>query len=108
MIIAEHFRTNIEYHHPKNHVSFSCVVLLNFIASTFQQIARSSSHRKHNFSGWFGLRRAGFLNLKIPNMDDDRMVTRIRQGKGGKDRYTLLSKGLLKDLGTYYMEYKPK
>ena len=41
-------------------------------------------------------------------MDRDRMVTRVRKGKGGKDRYTLLSKGFLKDLRAYYMEYKPK
>ncbi len=41
-------------------------------------------------------------------MDSDRMVTCVQKGKGGKDRYTLLSKGLLKDLRTYYMEYKPK
>ena len=41
-------------------------------------------------------------------MDRDRMVTRVRKGKGGKDRYMLLSKGLLKDLSAYYMEYKPK
>ena len=41
-------------------------------------------------------------------MDRDRMMTRVRNGKGGKDRYTLLSKGLLKDLRAYYMEYKPK
>ena len=41
-------------------------------------------------------------------MDRDRMVARVRKGKGGKDRYTLLSKGLLKDLRAYYMEYKPK
>ena len=33
------------------------------------------------------------------------MVTRIRKGK---DIYTLLSKGLLKDLRAYYVEYKPK
>ncbi|MCG8384179.1 MAG: hypothetical protein MJA30_01460 [Cytophagales bacterium] len=41
-------------------------------------------------------------------MDRDRMVIRVRNGKGGKDRYTLLSKGFLKDLSAYYMEYKPK
>ena len=41
-------------------------------------------------------------------MDRDRMVIRVRKGKGGKDRYMLLSKGLLKDLSAYYMEYKPK
>ena len=41
-------------------------------------------------------------------MDSDRMVTCVQKGKGGKDRYMLLSKGLLKDLSAYYIEYKPK
>ena len=36
------------------------------------------------------------------------MVIWVRKGKGDKDRYTLLSKGLLKDLSAYYMEHNPK
>ncbi|MEM7549665.1 MAG: tyrosine-type recombinase/integrase [Bacteroidota bacterium] len=36
------------------------------------------------------------------------MTVRVVQGKGKKDRYTLLSKKLLVELRTYYRAYKPK
>ncbi|MFY0608268.1 MAG: tyrosine-type recombinase/integrase [Cyclobacteriaceae bacterium] len=55
-----------------------------------------------------GLRRAELLNLKVSDIDSDRMVIYIKAGKGGKDRQTLLSRQLLADLRTYYKIYKPK
>ena len=42
-----------------------------------------------------GLRLSEVLNLRIEDIDSQRMVIRIRQGKGKKDRYGRLSKGLL-------------
>lgn len=35
------------------------------------------------------------------------MVIRVRQGKGAKDRYTLLSKRLLAELRSYWRLYHP-
>lgn len=55
-----------------------------------------------------GLRRNELLNLEISDIDSDRMVITVRQSKGNKDRITLLSKQLLKDLRYYYIVYKPK
>lgn len=55
-----------------------------------------------------GLRRNELLNLKISDIDSDRMVIRVQGGKGGKDRYTLLSKDLLTDLRYYFRLYRPK
>lgn len=55
-----------------------------------------------------GLRVSELINLKIKDLDSDRMMIRIENSKGGKDRYTLLSNSLLKDLRKYYIEYKPK
>ncbi|MFK7953546.1 MAG: site-specific tyrosine recombinase/integron integrase [Ekhidna sp.] len=55
-----------------------------------------------------GLRRSELLNLKISDIDSDRMMIRVDQGKGNKDRYTILSHALLKDLRAYYTVYKPK
>ncbi len=54
-----------------------------------------------------GLRRGEVVNLKIKNIDSDRMLIRVESGKGKKDRYTLLSKSLLNDLRAYYKQYKP-
>lgn len=55
-----------------------------------------------------GLRRGELLNLKITDIDSQRMLVKVRQGKGGKDRVTLLSRQVLGNLRTYYREYRPK
>lgn len=55
-----------------------------------------------------GLRRAELLNLKIEDIDSNRMVINVRGGKGQKDRITLLSQNVLTDLRTYFKEWKPK
>ena len=55
-----------------------------------------------------GLRRSELLNLKINDIDSKRMLIRIKNTKGNKDRQTLLSKIALKDLRLYFKEYKPK
>ncbi|MEQ8574272.1 MAG: tyrosine-type recombinase/integrase, partial [Fulvivirga sp.] len=55
-----------------------------------------------------GLRIGEVINLKVKDIDSGRMMLRIEGAKGGKDRYTLLSKNLLEDLRTYYKLYKPK
>jgi len=55
-----------------------------------------------------GLRIGELLNLKIRDIDSDRMQIRINQGKGQKDRYSLLSPKVLLLLREYVSEYKPK
>lgn len=55
-----------------------------------------------------GLRVGEAVNLKTEDIDSERMLVRVRQGKGKKDRYTLLSKIALKQLRRYYGLYKPK
>lgn len=54
-----------------------------------------------------GLRVGEVVNLKCENIDSDRMLIRVDQGKGRKDRYTLLSETALKQLQKYYQLYKP-
>ena len=55
-----------------------------------------------------GLRRSELLNLKLEDIDSKRMVINIRNSKGGKDRITILSPILLKELRIYYKDWKPK
>ena len=55
-----------------------------------------------------GLRRSELLNLKLKDIDSDRMTVRIESGKGGKDRFTTLSVQLLALLREYFKEYHPK
>ena len=55
-----------------------------------------------------GLRRSELLNLKVEDIDSKRMLVRIKQAKGNKDRLTLLSQNALLDLRNYYKIWKPK
>ena len=45
-----------------------------------------------------GLRAAEVVGLKVSDIDSQRMVLRIEQGKGGKDRYAMLSPVMLQRL----------
>lgn len=55
-----------------------------------------------------GLRRSELINLRISDIDSARMYVIIRQGKGRKDRYSILSSRVLVLLRKYFKEYKPK
>ena len=54
-----------------------------------------------------GLRVGGVVRLKVSDVDSDRMLIRVRQGKGRKDRYTLLPRSILQDLRSYWKAYRP-
>ena len=54
-----------------------------------------------------GVRISELCRLEIKDIDSQRMVIHVRQGKGRKDRYTLLTDGLLQQLRLYYRKYQP-
>jgi integrase/recombinase XerD len=55
-----------------------------------------------------GLRLNELCHLKIGDIDSARMTIRVEQGKGAKDRYTLLSPRLLTELRRYWASYRPE
>ncbi|MFH2032825.1 MAG: site-specific tyrosine recombinase/integron integrase [Bacteroidota bacterium] len=55
-----------------------------------------------------GLRLGELLNLRIGDIDSESMKIHVRQGKGKKDRYVMLSENVLNLLREYYKVYKPK
>lgn len=55
-----------------------------------------------------GLRRAELLHLELKDIDGERMLIKINEGKGLKDRYTLLSQKMLIDLRSYYKAHQPR
>lgn len=54
-----------------------------------------------------GLRRSELLNLKTKDIDSKRMMIKVRDAKGNKDRYSLLSETVLAHLREYFRAYKP-
>jgi len=55
-----------------------------------------------------GLRASEAVSLRICDIDSSRMVMRVEHGKGGKDRYVMLSEQLLTILRTYWRLARPK
>jgi integrase/recombinase XerD len=54
-----------------------------------------------------GLRASEVANLKVADLDSSRMVIRVQQGKGGRDRYVMLSPQLLGILRAYWRLARP-
>jgi integrase/recombinase XerD len=54
-----------------------------------------------------GLRTSEVVRLRLTDIDSQRMVIRIRQGKGQKDRYVMLAPTLLKVLRQYWQQERP-
>ena len=59
-----------------------------------------------------GLRVSELVNLKITDIDAQRMTLRVKQGKGGKDRYAILSQNpacgtasVLETLPAFYLAF---
>src|SRR5258707_3186795 len=55
-----------------------------------------------------GLRISEAVRLKAAAIDSARMVIRVEQGKGRKDRYVMLSPMLLEILRSYWIAVRPK
>jgi len=79
-----------------------------------EEVARifdACSNLKHKavlmtaYSG--GLRLGETLALLPSDIDSGRMVIRVEQGKGRKDRYVMLSKTLLETLREYWRKFRP-
>ena len=54
-----------------------------------------------------GLRISEVTHLRVTDIDSQRMVIHVRQGKGRKDRYVMLSPNLLELLRTYWKMKRP-
>ncbi len=54
-----------------------------------------------------GLRVGEVVRLKVSDIDSERMLIRVKQGKGRKDRYTILPRSILEGLRLYWKAYQP-
>ena len=55
-----------------------------------------------------GLRVSEVASLKVGDIDSKRMLIRVQQGKGNKDRYAMLSPRLLEVLRCWWRSWHPK
>ncbi len=77
-----------------------------------KKIIDSKSNMKHHtilmMAYASGMRVSEIVNVCVNDIDSERMVIRIRNAKGKKDRQVMLSVKLLEQLRNYYKVYKPK
>jgi site-specific recombinase XerD len=70
--------------------------------------ATNQKHRTMMLTAYAaGLRLNEVLHLRVCDIDSARMTIRVEQGKGGKDRYTVLSETLREALRAYWRAFRP-
>lgn len=76
-----------------------------------EQLINAAANRKHRTLLMTvygsGLRASEVVRLKPGNIDSERMMIRVDDGKGRKDRYTILPPRLLDELRSYWRECQP-
>jgi integrase/recombinase XerD len=55
-----------------------------------------------------GVRLSECINLTLSDLDRKQMLIMVREGKGGKQRFTILGKRALATLTDYYRQYRPR
>ncbi len=84
------------------------VVLSSDEVAQFLKAVKNKKHRVILMTVYAtGLRVLEATRLKVSDIDSRRMTIRVRQGKGKKDRYVMLSGKLLTVLRDYWREYRP-
>jgi integrase/recombinase XerD len=85
------------------------VVLSPDEVSRFFENVHNLKHRAILMTAYAaGLRVSEVTSLRVSDIDSQRMVLRIEQGKGRKDRYVMLSSNLLDLLRAYWKVARPK
>ena len=78
------------------------------LRTLFYTGCRKASHRAFLMTVYgAGLRLTEACRLKVMHIESGRMMLRVDQGKGRKDRYTILSPELLAELKDYYRRERP-
>lgn len=78
------------------------------VSRLFEAVRNQRDRTAMEISYATGLRLGEVLHLKVADIDSGRMILRVDQGKGRKDRNVMLGPALLETLRSYWKRYKPK
>jgi integrase len=93
---------------PKKKSSLPKVFSKGEIVKIFDQVDNIKHLTMLKLCYGMGLRVSEIVNLKVTDIDSERMLVRIENAKGKKDRYVTLPSSILDDLRNYYKSYRPK
>jgi len=99
---------DIHIERPRKEKKLPIVLSAHEMKSIFNSITNLKHKALLSLLYSAGLRIGEAINLEITDIDSQRMLIHIKQAKGKKDRYTLLSHTFIKILRAYYIAYKPK
>jgi site-specific recombinase XerD len=109
------YRTTLDRQESIEHIAFPRqerklpVVLSLSEVNKFLEAVGNIKHRAIMMTAYAGgLRISEVVKLRVADIDSQRMVIHIRQGKGHKDRYVMLSPKLLEVLRSYWQIDRPK
>lgn len=93
---------------PKKPKQLPKVISVQKLKTLFDRTTNNKHRLMLKICYGLGLRVSEIVNLKIKDINSDRMLVHIRCAKGKKDRYVQLPNSILNELRSYYLEYKPK
>ena len=104
---AKEFASLIPY--PREKPSLPQILSREELARLFNNCTNKKHRAMFRLLYSSGLRRNELLYLKIADIitSDGKLRIRINKGKGGKDRYTVLSELVLSELREYFKAYRP-
>ncbi len=102
--------TSYQIPYPKEHKTLPQILSREELTQIFDSFLNQKHRVMFRLLYSSGLRRSELLNLKPDDIDtkDGKRRIRINQGKGKKDRYTVLSEKLLPELRAYFISCYPK
>ena len=93
--------------HPRAKTKLPIVLDLSEVESIFAVTTNLKHKAMLMITYSSGLRVSEAARLKLTDIDSKRMVVKVNQGKGGKDRYSILSQTTLDLLRQYWLKYRP-
>lgn len=109
--VLERGLTEVERALPRHKQPKQCVRVYSLaeVAMLLKQGCSNPKHRAFLMTVYSaGLRLNEACHLRLGDIESQRMMIRVAQGKGAKDRYTILSPCLLEELRDYYRMFRPK
>jgi len=98
----------LEIPRPKKNLILPKVISKRDISKIFNHVDNLKHLVLLKLCYGMGLRVSEIVNLKIADIDSQRMMVHIEAGKGKKDRCVTLPSSVLDDLRNYYRTYRPQ
>lgn len=98
----------VSFKRPKKEKHLPQIIDKDYLLNQISKIPNIKHKSVLSLGYSVGLRVSEVCNLKISDVDSNRMVIVIRQSKGRKDRIVPLTDKILELLRDYYKQYKPK